>query len=390
MTLLEDAASREPLELFREVTEDSYVDFSWQRRWKEETGGRLLGYFPVYFPEPIAHSLGFLPVNILGASGYIELEKATAHTQSFVCSISRSTFELAATGHLDHFDALAFTNICDVARNLSGIIKRNKPDKTVVYLHMPINNAVAPAKDYLYGEYGRLIEKLEPISGRKLDMEALRRSIAIYNEKWELQHRMEQLRIERPWLLPYDEYYYALRAGQLLPVELYVEKMRSFLGEVEKRDRKQQDKIRMLVLGDFCEQPALPLMRAMEDAVYLVYDESIIGPRWIGRVDGAEEDPLMALVKAYTDNLKPLTTRYHPLIDKQQHIAELVKDLRIDAVLFLVPKFCEPALYDFVIRKLALDKMHIPYVKLEYEESETTFENGRMTLETLAESIIFG
>jgi benzoyl-CoA reductase subunit C len=386
---LSEAYAKEPLDLFAEVVEDSFRDFTWQKRWKKDTNGLLLGYFPVYFPEPIAHAMGFLPVNILGASGYVELDKATAHTQSFVCSISRSTFELAADGYLNEFDVLAFSNICDVARNLSGIIKRNIPKKMVVYLHMPINNTLEAAHQYLYDEYGRLVEKLEAVSGKKLDKEALRRSISLYNEKQRLLRKMERIRVEKPWQLPYYEYYYALRAGQLLPVELYLDKLKLFLEQVEKRDRKQQDKIRVMVLGDFCEQPALPLLRAMEDPAYIVYDEAILGPRWIDEVNENATDPLMALVKAYTDNLRPLTTRYHPAIDKQQYIMKLLKDVRADAVVFLTPKFCEPALYDYIIYKMALDKAKVPYVKMEYEESESTFENARTTLETFAESLLF-
>ena len=39
------------------------------RRWKERTGGRVLGYFEPYFPEELAYAAGMLPVRGLAERG---------------------------------------------------------------------------------------------------------------------------------------------------------------------------------------------------------------------------------------------------------------------------------------------------------------------------------
>lgn len=58
-------------------------------------------------------------------------------------------------------------------------------------------------------------------------------------------------------------------------------------------------------------------------------------------------------------------------------------------VVYITPKFCEPALYDYMIYKTMLDKHNIPYLHLEYKESTSSFNHARTTMETFAELIMF-
>lgn len=378
-------------QFFEKVVEDSFTTFEQVAEWKENLGRKLLGYFPVYFPEELAHALNMLPVSLLGASGRLALDIATAHTQSFVCSITKSVFQLAAQDLLKNFDALIFSNICDVARNLSGIMRRNFGDRFHIdYIHYPINNTSESAVDYLTAEYRRVVDGLEKVTGMKLTYENLFEAIQLFNRKRMLVESLVELRREKPWLVPYHEYYMAVRAGGFTPVEHYIGLLERYIEEVKARDVRPADRVRVLVVGDFCEQPPIMFMKTVEDAgCYIVGSESLIGARWIGQVEADMDNPLRALAKAYVKNNKPLTVRYHPRVDKQAYLIDLVKRSRAEGVLFLTPKFCEPALYDYMIYKSALEKHNIPYLHLEYEESTSAFEHVRTMLETFAESIMF-
>ena len=375
---------------FAAAAEDSYTTFASVKRWKEETGRPAVGYFPVYFPEELAHAMGLLPVGLYGASGRLALDMATAHTQSFICSISRSVFQMALQGHLDVFEGLIFSNICDVARNLSGITKRNLKERHVDYLHYPINNGTDYAARYLREEYARIGSGLQGIAGQPLGSEQLRASITLYNEKRRLLRELAQLRQSRPWLLPYTEWYAAMRAGLILPVEEYVPALKAYIGAVSARETKPKDRIRVVVAGTFCEQPPLQLMRTIEDAgCYIVHDEALLGSRWMSDVPVDGPDPVLSLAKAYAENPEPLTVRFHPDIDKRSHDASLLVSSGAQGVIFCTPKFCEPALYDSVIFKGVLDKAKVPYLHLEYEESASSFEHDRTMVETFVESILF-
>lgn len=375
---------------FQAAAEDSFTKFESVVRWKSETRAPAVGYFPVYFPEELAHSLGILPVGVNGASGGVNLDIATAHTQSFVCSISRSVFQMALQGNLDMFDGLIFSNICDVARNLSGITKRNLQARYIDYLHYPINNSSVHAAEYLRSEYERLSQGLEKLAGRRLDKDKLNESIAVYNEKRALQRRLLELRRESPWLVPYTDWYSLLRAGSILPVESYVERLKSYLTGLGGREGRTKDKIRVAVVGNFCEQPPVMLMKVIEDAgCYIINDEALIGLRWLGHAPDDTEDPVATLARSYVSNPEPLTVRFHPDINKQEYLASFLTDIKAEGVVFLTPKFCEPALYDYMIYKGALDKTKLPYLHLEYEESSSSFEHARTMMETFAEGILF-
>ncbi len=374
---------------FQGPFEDSFTTFQSVKAWKERTGGLALAYFPVYFPEELAHAMGFLPVGVLGASGGVSLDIATAHTQSFVCSLCRSTFQMALQGNLDAFEALIFSNICDVARNLSGITQRNLPRRYIDYIHFPVNNSSAYAAEYLRDEYRRIIKCLETVSGEELDPEKLRASITLYNEKRRLQRELVELRRSKPWILPYSDWYSLVRAGAIMPVEDYVKELRAVLPKISGRQTRPMDRMRVAVIGNFCEQPPLTLMKVIEEAgSYVVNDEALIGSRWLPDVP-IEEDPVLSLARAYVTNKEPLTVRFHPDIDKQQYITKFLLEIRTEGVIFATPKFCEPALYDYMIYKAALDKMKMPYLHLEYEESSSSFEQIRMMVETFAESVLF-
>lgn len=375
---------------FQSSAEDSFTKFESVAKWKRETKSPAVGYFPVYFPEELAHALSILPVGINGASGGVNLDIATAHTQSFVCSISRSVFQMALQGNLDVFDGLIFSNICDVARNLSGITKRNLPARYIEYLHYPINNSSAHAAEYLRSEYERLAQGLGKLSGRELDKGVLNSSISLFNEKRGLQRRLLDQRRERPWLVPYTDWYSILRAGSILPVERYLELLRRYVGGLGTQEGRTKDKIRVAVVGNFCEQPPAMLMKVIEDAgCYVVNDEALIGSRWLGRAPDDTEDPVGALAKSYISNPEPLTVRFHPDINKQEYLASFLTSINAEGVLFLTPKFCEPALYDYMIYKGALDKTKLPYLHLEYEESSSSFEHARTMVETFVEGILF-
>jgi len=380
-----------PLAVFEEVVEDSYTTFNQVRGWKERLGRKALGYFPVYFPEEMAHALNMLPVNLLGASGRLPLDIATAHTQSFVCSITKSVFQLASQNLLEPFEALIFSNICDVARNLSGIMMRNfKERHHIDYIHYPINNSSENAVDYLEAEYMRVVKGLEQVSGVGLDDGRLREAIRLFNRKRQLLKTLLEIRRESPWLLPYHEYYTAVRAAEFMPVEEFLKMGEGLVQEVLSRDLRPADRVRVVVVGNFCEQPPVMFMKTIEDAgCYIVWDEALIGPRWVGEVNPDAGNPVRALAEAYVKNPQPLTVRYHPSVDKHKHMLEVIKRTKAEGVVFITPKFCEPALYDYIIYKHSLEREGIPYLHLEYEESTSSFEHVRTMVETFAESIMF-
>ena len=84
------------------------LTFAEVRRWKAEHGGKAIAYFPVYAPVEIIRACGMLPVGLNGAGDRLDLQHADARFGSFICSIVKTTLEMAMTGHLEPFDGMLF------------------------------------------------------------------------------------------------------------------------------------------------------------------------------------------------------------------------------------------------------------------------------------------
>ncbi len=367
------------------------LNFTEVRQWKAaHPGSRAIAYFPVYAPVEIIHACGGLPVGLNGAGDRLDIQNADARFGSFICSIVKTTLELGMTGHLEPFDGILFSSICDSARNLCFVFKRNFPEQYVDFLHLPHNPGSAAAKEFLQGEYRRLQGHLEKLSGREATTAALNEAIGLYNQNRALLWQLYRFRAQSPQLLHTWELYSLMRAGNFLPVETHNDWLSGALREVAGRTAKPRDFLRIVIEGSFCEQPPLDLIRLVEEAgCYVVEDDFILGRRWFTEDVPVDGDPLGALAESYLDRAVYSSVRHDPRRPRHKELLERVKRSRANAVILLIAKFCEPAYFDYVLYKRELEAAGIPHLLLEFEEKAFTFERLRNEVETFVESLLF-
>jgi benzoyl-CoA reductase subunit C len=360
-------------------------------RWKaERPDGRVIGCYPVWAPAEVIHAAGMLPVSLLGGGTSVELTHADARFQSFVCSIAKSTLELGFQGRLAGVDGLVFSNICDVARNLGSIYRRNFPGTFVEYLHLPQNSTSSSVVPYLAAELRRLAAAFEAAFGLKVTEPALAAAIETYDALRARIRALYALRIAEPQKLGTTELYAILRAATLLPVAEATATLDALLPGVAARDARPRDRLRVVVEGAFCEQPPLGLLEVLEEAgCYVVEDDLLLGWRWYTADVGTDGDPFERLASAYVNLAVPSSTRHESRTHRATGLIEKVRRGRADAVVFMPAKFCEPALFDYVLMKQGLERAGIPHMLVEFEEKMWTFERTRNEIETFVESMLF-
>jgi benzoyl-CoA reductase subunit C len=360
-------------------------------RWKAaHPGGRVVAAYPVYAPAEVIHAAGMLPVALLGGGTSVELTHADARFQSFVCSIAKSTLELGFQGLVRGVDGFVFSNICDVARNLGSIYKRNFPDVLVEYLHLPQNSTSPSVLPYLAGELRRLAASFERNLGLEVTPAALGKSIELYNALRARVRALYALRIEEPHKLSTVELYTVLRAVTVAPPEESLGWLDALLAELPARPARPRDRLRVVVEGAFCEQPPLGLLEVLEEAgCYVVEDDLLLGWRWFTGDVPADGDPFERLAWAYVERAVPSSTRHEGRQHRSAGLVEKVRRARADAVVFTPAKFCEPALFDYVLMKQGLERAGIPHLLVEFEEKMWTFERTRNEIETFVESMLF-
>ncbi len=363
--------------------------FAAVRQWKARTGGLAIGYMPIYVPCELLHAQGVLPVGVMGGGEDLEIIRGDAYYQSYICHIPRSTIELGLNGSLDCLDGMLFPAICDVIRNLSGMWKLQFPDKLSRYLDVPQNFDPALGGRFYRLELEELSRDLAGRGARPYDAEALRRSLAAYNEQRRLVREAYELRRLAPWKVPSAELYVVMRAGVVLPVEEFSDLLRAYLAGVRADEtRRPMDQARVLLTGSFCEQPPLGLIKTLErSGCYIVDDDFVQVHRTIQHDIPLDGDPLENLVRAFLGDAIEGPTRYIGENEKGRSLVERVKASGAEGVLFCAPSFCDPALLDQPMTTRAMDRAHIPWTSFKYAENAGQFQVIREQAGTFADSI---
>jgi benzoyl-CoA reductase subunit C len=377
-----DRPLRQVLTSCREVVEDT--EFPTVQRWRAR-GGKVLGHFQVYFPEELAHAAGMLPVKVRGAP--VDRREADSRFGSYICSILRSSLEIAISGRLN-VDMFVTHPICDAARNLAGIWERNLSTPAQI-LYLPQNPNSAFAEEYLTQEYRRVLDDIEQVAGVSVDDSQVRASIRVYDENRRLLRELYALKRETPWLLPVDEAYVLVAIGGLIPREEHNHLLRALLPQIRERDARRHDRMRVVFEGGFCEQPPLDLLHAIAQFVYVVDDDLLIGLRWLTADVSTAGDPVRALARAYLEQSSYSPVQHDLRKPKEAMLLERIRGAGAEAAIIAAAKMCEPGLDEQVAYAHALDVAGVPYFVTEFEEHMTGFDHLQIQLETFVENLLF-
>ena len=366
----------------RDLVED--MTFPTAKAWRE-AGGKVAGHFQVYFPEEIAHAAGMLPFKVRGAP--LEPTRADSHFGSYLCSILKTSLEAALTKAVT-LDAFFSHPICDAARNLAAIFGRNFSHPCQI-LYLPQNPNSQHSIPWLRGEYDRVKRTLESVAGTAITDDALRASIGVFNENRRLLRELYDVKRETPWLISAEDAYVLVSLAGLIPREEHNDLLRTLLPQVKARQRRAEDRIRVVFEGGFCEQPPLDLIRVLGRMCYLVDDDFLIGLRYLTSDVPTTGDPLRSLAESYVERSTYSPVQHDLRKPKEEMLLKRIERARAGAVIIAAAKMCEPGLEEQVAYTKTLDAKGIPYFVTEFEENMTSFEGLELQVETFLENLLF-
>lgn len=382
---------RELQEILEECKEHAFdMNFTRSKDWKEEKEGRVIvGYMPIYFPREIIHAAGGMAVGIMGGGDRKQIIKGDAYYQSYICHIPRSIMELALDKHTEHFDGYIFPSICDVIRNLSGIFKQQKIGKFVKYMDFPQNFLPEIGGVFYQQEMEHVLKYIKEINGQEVTPEKLNHSIELYNKNRKMIEFIYDIRQEFPWRLSITDVYHVIRAGMVIPVEEHNAILEEVCEHIKKDIGTPQDKIKIVVSGAFCEQPAIGLIKAIEDSgCYVVDDDYMLGSRMIiGDIDATTDNPLESIALSYINQSQYSSSIYDVHDPKEYRLAKIVKDRGANGVIFASASFCDPSLLDAPIFQNAFDRLGIRYIAFQYSENINQFKVIREQVGAFSDSI---
>jgi len=370
------------------VCED--LEFGVAREWLAGGAGRkACGFLPVYVPREIILAGGLLPVGIHGGGDRLEIIRGDAFYQSYICHLPRSVVELALSHRLDFLSAMLFPSTCDVIRNLSGMWQVLYPETYVRYLDLPQVLEEKSGGEFWRRELRTLLRELGEVSGRSAGDDELRGAIRLGNEMRSLVRALYDMRREVPWAVPTEELYLLLRAGEAVPPGLFLEKARAYLAAAEEDPGLPKDKSRVVVVGAFCEQPPLGLIKTIERAgCYIVDDDFLLGNRFLTEDVPVDGDPLLNLSDALLQKSIKSPVLFEPDVrGKRLLMKERARAARADGIIFAAASFCDPALLDRPMLRAGAEAEGIPCIAFQFSENTGQFQQYREQAGTFADSI---
>jgi len=319
---------------FRKVLKDRH---RWALQHKE-TGGLVMGCYSALLPEELMWSCNVLPLQFLMSPG--PYDEALPHLPPYVCDCSRSIFEDCEDGTYSYLDGLMVSHVCETIRGLAGILSVRSPKRYVRIFTAPAANDPG-ARSRLKAELLSLSKELEQLGGVSLTRERLEESISVYNENRGLVEELYRMRGETPGAVEPEQVLCAV-------LDAHNRMMREFLKTVS--GGPHAPGIRVILSGLLFENEALlgseffSLLNACH--VHVVWDDLASGMRYrLEPVDASlRDDPLDRLAESLLGP-QPAPLR-SPSERKARQILRAARTYDAQGVIFLVPKYCDPMLFD--------------------------------------------
>ncbi|MCL6446734.1 MAG: 2-hydroxyacyl-CoA dehydratase family protein [Armatimonadetes bacterium] len=355
-------------------------NFTAVRKWKEETGQKVIGWFPPDVPEELIAAAGALPVGISGFRP--ETRLAEAHLPRYVCSFMRGSLEMALRGELDFLDGVVFPHACDTKKHIVGLWERNCRFGFVHNLLFPRQLNLPSAQKYYRQEILRFCSALESFTGSKITTEKYQHIVAIYNQNRQLLREILRLQGEKQ-LLSNEDFYLVVMSSMLMPKTESNFFLTKLLNELT-HGKGSQNMVPVVLSGSLVETNGF--LKILDNCrLIAVGDDLYTGYRYFCLdVDG--EDMLGGLTKRHFNQI-PYSGYYSERHQKSEFLASLATERRAAGIIFIHLMFCEQENYEYPEVKQYLDRKNIPSIRIELDYQTQAWGQLSTRLQSFAEML---
>jgi benzoyl-CoA reductase/2-hydroxyglutaryl-CoA dehydratase subunit BcrC/BadD/HgdB len=356
-----------------------------------KAGRKVVGTFCVYVPEEIVLAVDAIPIALCGGSQFT-VPHAEKTFPRDICPLVKSTLGMAFSKICPYgpiLDMMVGETTCDVKKKTWEILA----DPTFHVMEVPQKKEAIDVE--LWRKAVREFkDKVEEITGRKVEPEKLAGSIRVMNAKRRALQRLTELRrADPPPISGLDAL--AVMQGALNdePVR-FTEHVNALNAELEKRAAAGVSPFpkgtkRVMVSGTPAVMGNWKLHGLVESSgAAIVADESCTGSRYFENlVDETARDldgQLTALADRY---LKVNCSCFTPNNERLDDVKRLAKDFRVDGVVQYVLQYCHTYNVEAMRVDGALKEVGKPSLKVVTDYSEEDTGQLRTRIEAFVEQL---
>jgi benzoyl-CoA reductase/2-hydroxyglutaryl-CoA dehydratase subunit BcrC/BadD/HgdB len=337
-------------------------------------GGKVVGTFCLYVPEEIIRALGALDIGLCAGAewGYNEVEKVLPRN---TCALIKSFvgFKMdRVCPYVESADLVIGETTCDGKKKAYEIFGEMAPLYVMELPQMKRPNDLAAWRD----EIGRLVVRLEELTGNKLTAENLKAAILEVNGKRRALQRLNAARAASPVPISGKDALLAVQVAFYDDVPRFTQMVNTIADELEQRIADgagvaSADAPRIIVSGSPMAIPNWKLHDIIEKSgAVVVAEEMCTGSRYYDKLtpeDGATLDDLLDGVAAkYLDIncacFTPNTARFDDVL-------RMAKENKADGIVHYALQFCAPYQIEAYGLEKAAKAAGVPLLKIDTDYS---------------------
>ncbi len=350
--------------------------------WKKQNG-KVVGCFNAMTPQEMIHAAGALPVLIQDVG--MDITEARRYLPEFLCPTLKDCLAQAMDGKLSYIDGIIMSHLCEGMRGFYGVWEKNAGLSDPLLIQVPATSEESALTFYIE-ECRKLKRYLEELTGNQITDEALKKSIAIYNENRALINKLYELRKPSQNRIKGSEIVSVLNAGLIMPKEKHNEMLKKFIAEktAEPVQETAEDSLTFYLISNelFEAETIMSTIEALGSTV--VSDNLAYGLRYSMEPVAMNGDPMLSLADHYLNKIPcPGKFRSDVLVNK---LTDSIKELKCNGAIWSVEKYCDPYIFEFPIFQQSMKENGIPLLKI---EAEDVSNSGRLKtkIEAFAEML---
>ena len=333
------------------------------KKWKERTGGKVIGIFCTYVPEEILYAADILPVRILGS--HEPQDVSEPHIFAMFCPFCRDCLAQGLKGRYDYLDGITIAQSCLHIRQTYTSWDLHIPVDFKYYLPHPMHVQSPQAIPYLTEELKEFKKAVEEWTGKDITEEDLKQGIEIMNTNRQLLQQVYELRKKPNPPLTGLEAMLMVVSSQMTDKREHNKALEELLQKLPSRSLDEPSE-RLMILGS--EDDDTEFIAMVEDfGARIVIDEHCTGTRYFYEEVNTNGDALSSIAERYVKRV-PCPSKDWPVRTRVDHIVKLAKEYNIQGAIVMQMKFCDPHELDTPAIKKALENdVGVPTIFLEFD-----------------------